>query len=103
MLKTFLSSLKTIGSILVFVLIAVALIFSGKTDAVRRKYDELVNKNRGKQDYIKEKEDIINDNIVDAKDELDDLQNKGKELEDRIGGKTDHNKAIDDFQKKYGS
>lgn len=93
------------GSAILFLFVAVVLLTTGQGDKLRQAYEQMVNKNRGRQDEIKDRENEVKDTIDGAKDDLKDIREAGDKIEERIENRDtrDHNEIIDDFQEKYGN
>jgi predicted nucleic acid-binding Zn-ribbon protein len=101
-LKTLWNKIVFVGSAILFIVVAIILLTQGKTDAITKEYEALVNKNRGRRDELKDREGDVRQVIDGAKNELSDIRNRGDDLENKIkqGGSSDS--VIDEFQKKYG-
>jgi len=104
-MKKLWNNIVLIGSGILFLIVAFLYLTRGDADAVKEKYQEMVNKNRGRRDALYEREVETAANKAKAKSELKDIQNKAKIIEDRINSRTPDKtgNAIDDFQRKYGN
>lgn len=94
-----------VGSAILFLFVAIVMLTTGQGDKLRLAYEQMVNKNRGRQDEVKDRENEVKDVISDAKEDLKDIREHGNKLEERIENRDtrNHNEIIDDFQKKYGN
>lgn len=102
-MKTVWNKIAIIGSALVFLIVAIVLLTMGKTDEITKRYEALVNKNRGRRDEVLDQEVDTTGKIEKAKAELTDIRERGDALEKKVGKSGNHDAVIDDFQKKYGN